>query len=231
MLRTLHRTKERFNRLILRLIVLLGLLLILMHPVSSAATVSGKVELQFSEGAAVFPDRYGSSQAPEAREGRPEAAVVFLKALDPLNNTPLASPAASQLIQRNLEFVPDVLAIQTGTRVEFINQDDEYHNILSYSKTKRFDLGRYRKEDPAPVVEFNEAGVVKIYCEIHKHMRGVILVLDTPYFQAVSADGTFHIDNVPPGRYEIQVWSRRDKFDSQTVTLTEAGQEVSFNPL
>jgi plastocyanin len=33
--------------------------------------------------------------------------------------------------------------VEVGTKVEFPNYDDTYHNIFSYSKPKRFDLGRY----------------------------------------------------------------------------------------
>ena len=43
---------------------------------------------------------------------------------------------------RMLPVIP-LLAIQVGTKVEFPNQDDTYHNIFSYSPPKRFDLGRY----------------------------------------------------------------------------------------
>ena len=45
--------------------------------------------------------------------------------------------------QRNETFVPHVLAITTGTTVDFPNSDRIYHNVFSLSKTQRFDLGRY----------------------------------------------------------------------------------------
>ena len=45
-----------------------------------------------------------------------------------------------------------LLPIRVGTRVEFPNLDDTYHNIFSYSPAKRFDLGRYRSDErPVPV--------------------------------------------------------------------------------
>ena len=45
--------------------------------------------------------------------------------------------------QRNETFVPHVLAITTGTTVDFPNSDKFYHNVFSLSKTAPFDLGRY----------------------------------------------------------------------------------------
>ena len=38
---------------------------------------------------------------------------------------------------------------------------------------------------------------VKLFCEIHDHMRGWILVIDTPYFTKTSTDGHYRLDGVP----------------------------------
>ena len=54
------------------------------------------------------------------------------------------------MAQKDLTFVPTLLPVQVGTRVEFPNLDDTYHNIFSFSPAKRFDLGRYRP-DEAPI--------------------------------------------------------------------------------
>jgi hypothetical protein len=98
-----------------------------------------------------------------------------------------------------------------GETVEFPNRDDTYHSVFSYSKTKRFDLGRYRKgEEPASIV-FDKPGVVKLFCEIHEHMRATVLVLDTPYFAKTDGDGSFRIESVPPGRYRLTAWVEEER--------------------
>ena len=53
--------------------------------------------------------------------------------------------ARASLDQRNETFVPYVLAITAGTTVDFPNSDATYHNVFSFSKAKRFDLGRYAR--------------------------------------------------------------------------------------
>ncbi len=89
----------------------------------------------------------------------------------------------------------------------FPNGDDFYHNVFSYSKPKRFDLGRYRKDDrPPPVIVFDKPGVVKLFCEIHQHMRGVVLVLDTPYFTCTQTNGEYRLENLPAGHYVLKAW-------------------------
>ena len=85
------------------------------------------------------------------------------------------------MLQKEMNFVPTLLPVQTGTTVEFPNVDDTYHNIFSFSPAKRFDLGRYRPDErPSRRLLFDEAGLVTLRCDIHEHMRGLILVLDTP---------------------------------------------------
>jgi hypothetical protein len=108
--------------------------------------------------------------------------------------------------QKCYQFAPALLAIQTGTPVEFPNMDDGYHNVFSYSKPKRFDLGRYRKDEKPPTLIFDKAGVVKLYCEIHQHMRGTILVLDTPYFIKTGAKGDYRLEHLPAGKFTLVAW-------------------------
>ena len=108
---------------------------------------------------------------------------------------------------------PALLPIEVGTRVQFPNLDDTYHNIFSYSPVKRFDLGRYRPEErPIPSVMFDRPGLVTLRCDIHEHMRGLILVLNTPYFVMSDTAGRFRLDKLPAGRYTLKAW-----IDSRTT--------------
>jgi len=110
-----------------------------------------------------------------------------------------------RLVQRDTAFSPPVLVIPVGTAVEFPNGDPFFHNVFSYSATKRFDLGRYPRGESRTVV-FDRAGIVKVYCEIHQWMRSAVLVVENPFHDEVGADGAFTIAGVPPGRYRLAVW-------------------------
>jgi plastocyanin len=132
-----------------------------------------------------------------------------------------SSAVKASVAQRGLQFRPGLVAVRTGETVEFPNLDETYHSVFSYSKTKRFDLGRYRKgEQPASIV-FDKPGVVKLFCEIHDHMRGAILVLDTPYFTKTGADGGFRIEGLPPGRYRLTAWMDEDHVRTSDVDVGE----------
>ena len=123
--------------------------------------------------------------------------------------------------QRGYQFRPAVLAVQTGTRVTFPNMDDEFHHVCTYSKPYLFDLGQYTKEQkPEPLV-FDKPGLVKIYCEIHKHMRCRLLVLETPWFAMTDTSGGFKITGIPSGEYEIKAMLPSEKQVKSTVVISD----------
>lgn len=130
--------------------------------------------------------------------------------------------------QEGYQFRPAVVAVQTGSKVTFPNLDDEFHNVFSYSKVKRFDLGRFRKDEVSPQQVFDKPGVVKIYCEIHQHMRCFVLVLDTPWFVTTDAGGRFSLKNIPPGEYWLRAFQPSEKLMQQRVTVTE-GKTTTVN--
>jgi len=78
---------------------------------------------------------------------------------------------------------------------------------FSYSPSKRFDLGRYRADErPIPAEVFDVPGLVVLRCDIHEHMRGLILVLDTPHFVVTEPSGRYRLGGLPAGHYTLKVW-------------------------
>ena len=48
--------------------------------------------------------------------------------------------------------------------------------------------------------------MVDVFCSIHPRMNAVVLVLQNPFFAKPTRDGSFSLDNVPPGTYQIKVY-------------------------
>src|SRR5467141_1843358 len=160
----------------------------------ASAVVEGRVELPTSHSAPVQAKRYQIVTKGGVLSTQPPLAVVYLDGPFPQP----ASLATKQVTQKDLTFIPSLLPVQVGTKVEFPNLDDAYHNIFSYSPAKRFDLGRYRPEErPIPSEVFDVPGLVVLRCDIHEHMRGLVLVLDTPFFVVTDADGRFRLRGLP----------------------------------
>lgn len=131
-----------------------------------------------------------------------QGAYVYLSGPG-LKATPATTPPVIR--QNGKQFDPRVLAIVKGTPIQFPNDDRIMHNVFSRSAGNSFDLGYYKSGDSKTVL-FKEPGVVDVYCNIHPHMVSTILVLDNDFFARVNDDGTFEINNIPPGQYEIVGW-------------------------
>ena len=130
--------------------------------------------------------------------------------------------------QRNETFVPHVLAITTGTTVDFPNSDRFYHNVFSLSKTRRFDLGRYAAGH-SQSVKFDRPGIVRVFCDIHSHMNAFILVFTHPFFGITDDEGRYHIDDVPPGTYDVVAWHEGTPSESKPASVPDGGvAELDF---
>jgi plastocyanin len=181
-----------------------------------AATVEGRVVLPKSRATPVVNQRYEIVAKAGVLATDPPVAVVWLEGDFP---KPVPAPV-TQILQKDLAFVPSLLPVQLGTRVEFPNLDDTYHNIFSFSPPKRFDLGRYRADErPVPSQTFDTAGLVTLRCDIHEHMRALILVLATPHFTVTDGEGRYRLAGLPPGRYVLKAWIDSKTTRTQPVEL------------
>ena len=129
-------------------------------------------------------------------------AVVWLESANSAESKQKPNPV---LHQRSLTFAPHVLAVRVGTTVDFPNEDRVFHNVFSFKDGKQFDLGLYPVGSVKRVV-FSAAGVSRLFCNIHPHMAGYVVAVDTPYFSAVDENGAFTIPAVPPGTYTYHAW-------------------------
>lgn len=128
-------------------------------------------------------------------------AAVYIAAIDGATfDPPAVNPVMDQV---NLRFTPHVLTVLAGSTIEFPNNDEMRHNVLSSrSSVCQFQLGLY----PAGVVKrvkCDQPGVIMVLCNVHAEMRGIIVVSPTPYFATTNKAGEFRIEGVPPGTYDI----------------------------
>ena len=156
-------------------------------------------------------------------------AVVFIETM-PDGAANVGKPTAV-MDQVQKEFVPHLLPVVVGTEVSFPNHDQIHHHVYSFSRTKTFEIPLYKGEETAPVL-FDKVGAVKVGCNIHDWMSGVILVVPTNYFAVTAADGSFTIVAVPPGTYTLTVWHEGAKTKAEetakTVQVGDGTSEALF---
>lgn len=152
--------------------------------------------------------RLNDSRDPRVSKKKDYSGVaVWLEPLDSHANGKAAAGRA-RMIQKDKTFIPHVLAVTTGTTVDFPNYDPIFHNAFSNYSGQIFDIGLY-PPGKSRSVRFSRPGIVRVFCNIHAEMSAVIVVLDTPWYQVTGPDGTFSFENVPPGKYRLAVFHER----------------------
>lgn len=206
----------------MRLLGLIFTVSLLSHSLLSAGTVEGWLPIFPPPVTLQSVERYPTNAKPVMPDTfyKPPATVVYLVPTDaqaPQKSPPLS--ARPRVVQINRRFIPEVLPVLAGTTVDFPNFDPFFHNAFSYSKTKKFDLGRY-PTGKSRSVTFDKPGPVRIFCEIHSDMNCVILVLQNPYFTYPDGEGRFRLENVPEGDYFLKIWHKTGEWGSKPVTVS-----------
>lgn len=116
------------------------------------------------------------------------------------------------------EFSPRILVVPVGSTVRFPNQDPILHNVFSVSGRNSFDLGLLGKGGGKSAV-FREAGIVRVFCNVHHAMFGYIFVVASPFWARVDATGAFRIADVPAGAGKLTVWNERSSPTTRELTL------------
>jgi plastocyanin len=164
-------------------------------PVSAQVTVTGQV---------VSPNGTSRKALSDASQ-----VVVWLTALTGRSAKEASLPHQQlRLVQRHKSFEPHLLVIQAGSLVQFPNDDPFFHNVFSLFEGKRFDLGLYEAGSTRSVL-FDKPGICYLFCNIHPEMSAVVIVLTTPYYAISDRAGQISISDVPPGRYELEIWNER----------------------
>jgi plastocyanin len=135
-------------------------------------------------------------------EGKPaaDAVVAFYD-----GKTAEVNPnATGKIVQKNKLFNPKVTVVQTGTSINFPNEDSVRHHVYSFSPAKKFELKLYSGVPTKPLL-FDQTGVVTLGCNIHDSMVGYIYVVDTPFFAKTDEKGKATL-KLNDGQYSYQAW-------------------------
>jgi len=147
---------------------------------------------------------------------------------------------AAIIDQKGCIYSPHVNVVTTGQKVIIKNSDQTLHNINSQSKENP----GFNEAQPAGVANIEKTfnspeNPFSMICNVHGWMQTWIMVADHPYFAITDSDGSYTIENIPAGTYEVGFWQEKlsnlkaSKFNlpSNTiqVTVTEEGvAEGSF---
>jgi plastocyanin len=191
----------------------------------STGRVTGSVKLTMANSAPSPASVYERRAVGPRPKPQPEIKNVVIFFTDIPGSKP--APAQTSIAQKDEQFVPHLVAVTAGSSVAFPNEDPFFHNVFSLSRGGAFNLGRY-PSGASRSKTFTRAGIVKVFCEIHSHMSAVVRVFDHGWFTIPNEDGTFAIDNVPPGDHTLVAWHERIGERRDRVTI-RAGAATQIN--
>jgi plastocyanin len=140
-----------------------------------------------------------------------------------------AASESAIMDQRETRFVPHILVVQKGTKVEFPNSDVVAHHVYSFSKPNNFVLPLY-KGDPHEPVLFAYDGIVTLGCNIHDQMLGYIVVVDTDIYGITDEAGSLSvvIDDTR-GAATVSIWSPRIRDKELTQVIAATSKSAAFS--
>jgi len=206
----------------------------------SAATVTGVVNFT---GTAPPGEPIDMSEEPTCAEKHPDGATteqvvagdgtlgnVFVYVKDGLGSRTF--PTSSEpvtLDQDGCVYHPHILAIQTGQDLVVKNSDGILHNINTQPTVNQgFNVSQPVAMETTRTFASPEV-MIPVKCDVHGWMEAFIGVQSHPYMAVTSTDGTFRLENLPPGTYTIEAWHQRYGTQTQTVTVAAQGSgEVTF---
>ena len=157
-------------------------------------------------------------------DGKPAAGVDVIVYILANNFNETGGQTTEKIAQQGRKFVPDLVAITKDDYVEFPNNDPFLHNVFSQSPPRKFDLGSFKKGE-SKKKQFDQTGVVDVYCNIHPEMAATILVLPNKKHVRADAQGRYVLDGVPAGEVTVFAYTRRAvRPVSSKVTVTAGGQ-------
>ncbi len=207
-------------------------LALVMNVLSSAAqdgsgVIVGKLELPESPKRKRVPvEKYAGSISGRVAPPPQRVAGVWLTR----QGLTAGNPRDIAFNQKGYQFESSLLIVPLHTTVYFPNEDPDYHNVFSLSRSKRFDLGRYKPgERPPPSVTFDKPGLIQLRCEIHEHMQATVLVVDSPFTTLTDSKGRFQLRGVPSGTYTLHArWDKKTAWRMEVTVI--AGRTVTANP-
>ena len=204
--------------------------------VSFTGSVPANPAIDMSEEQACADKHSGGVTDPQyvVNDGKLGNVFVHVKSGLPAGAHYTAPSEPVVLDQDGCLYHPRIFGVMTGQPIEIRNSDPVLHNIKAVPEENRgFNISQptagmktTRTFDAAEVM-------VPLECNVHGWMNAYAGVKDHPFFATTGEDGTFTIEGLPAGTYEVEAWHEKLGTRTMSVTVSDdstATADFSFAP-
>lgn len=166
--------------------------------------------------------------------GKLANVFVYVKSGLPADAKYTAPSTQVVLDQHHCLYHPRVFGIMVGQPLDIRNNDSLLHNI----KAMPHDNRPFNISEPTAGINVTRTFstpevMVPFECNVHGWMHAFGGVVSNPFYGVSGDDGTFTLERLPAGTYEIEAWHEKYGTQTKTVTVPATGNvsvEFTFGP-
>jgi len=169
----------------------------------------------------------------DVADGALRGAFVFIDKIAQGKKWPEPTNGNYLIEQKGCRFRPWAQVVKPGP-VVIRHSDGEgvLHNIntremLGVEKGRQvrrtiFNFGQPEPGDIEKILKPRRSPYISLNCEAHSFMFGFVIAPSHPYAVVVNEDGSYSIDDIPPGDYKLKAWH-------PTLGVQEADLTIAAN--
>jgi plastocyanin len=153
--------------------------------------------------------------------------IVYISAGAPDEN--FTGPVV-QIKQRGCRYTPHITAVQTNQEVWVQNDDSVTHSVHPMAHVNQ-EWNRSQPPGTPPVVmHFTQPEFIRVRCELHPWMNGVLAVFKNSHHAVTNSNGAFALPNLPPGKYTVTAWHETYGTQSAEIVVGPGeSKDLKFN--
>ncbi len=125
----------------------------------------------------------------------------------PQDRVPARLPQRVVVDNRDCRFEPHVAVATVGDTIVATNGDPTLHTTHYYGVLRGNISLPASGMMVSRVTRF--AGTISVLCDVHGWMKSFIRVDEHPFHAVTDAQGRFHISEIPPGSYRLELWHEK----------------------
>jgi hypothetical protein len=152
----------------------------------------------------------------DVKDGALRGTFVFLDKIKKGKKWPKPEMGTYLVNQKGCRFHPWAQVVRPGPIIIRNSDAGVLHNInareligVEKGRVVNKTLFNFGQPDPGDItdkIKPRRSSYIGINCEAHNFMFGFIMAPTHPYAVVVGDDGSFSLENVPPGKYTLKAW-------------------------